>query len=102
MLLILAAATVASLCTGAVTYLFAKPSSGSSSGNTNTSAGIQNTVNLSNEEKHDFTNTLLVILVCLRVLEFVLFALNTFRKTMKKRYSKVPQQQQLAAPAAPA
>lgn len=98
MFLILAAAAAASLCTGAITYFVAKPSGSSSSGNTNMSAGIENNINLSLEGKHDVTNTLLVFLICLRLFEFLLYAFNTYRKTLKKRYSKQP----ATTPAAPA
>lgn len=102
MLPIVIVATVASLCTGAATYFAVRPSGSSSSGNTNTSAGIQNNVNLAMEEKHDFANTLLLTLVCLRLFELFIFAFNSYRKTLKKKYGKRPTtQQQPATPAQP-
>lgn len=90
---ILIAAGLSSIASGAITYFFAKTPSSSSTGHTNATAEIRNDVKIDVGEigiKHDFGNTLLMILVCLRIFELIIYIFNSYKKTLKKKYNKSP------------
>lgn len=86
-------AGVSTLVAGGVTYFAARSGGSSSSTDVHKSTEVQNNISVDVGQKHDYGNTLLLILVCLRVCELLIFALNSFKKSLKKKYNvRVPGQ----------
>lgn len=106
------------LVSGGVTYWLSKPSnSHATSGNANTTGEILNNVHVEMGMRIDLSNILLMILISLKLIEVMIYAFNSYRKALKKKFHKrqeanaaraalaaltTAQQQQQQRPAVPA